>query len=160
MTEAIDRYDGFAVNPGNSFLFGDFNITAIPMYAPDYTSGVPSNHPREANWTSFIIDIDGFKILHSGDAKYMEEYEELTGTIDLALLSINFDPTWGGVNESLLPIVDAINMIRPKYTIPINTIDVVRETFVADYCTLIEHSDCEILNLGYWTSCTIAIDGN
>lgn len=160
MTEAIDRYDGLGVNPGDSFLFGDFNITAFPMYAPDYTNGVTSNHPREFNWTSFIIDIDGFKILHTGDAKYMDEYEELAGTIDLAFLSINFDITWGRLNMSLLPIVDAINTIQPHYTIPVNGIDGVRETFVSEYFLLVESPDCEILNLGYWTSCTIEMDEN
>jgi L-ascorbate metabolism protein UlaG (beta-lactamase superfamily) len=160
MTEAIDRYDGLGVNPGDSFLYGDFNITAFPMYAPDYPNGVTSNHPREFNWTSFVVDIGGFKILHTGDAKYMDEYEELTGTIDLAFLSINFDITWGGLNESLLPIVDAINTIQPRYTIPVNGIDGVRETFVSEYCLLVESSYCEVLNLGYWTSCTIAIDGD
>jgi L-ascorbate metabolism protein UlaG (beta-lactamase superfamily) len=160
MTEAIDRYDGVGVNPGDSIMYGDFNITAFPMYAPDYTNGVTSNHPREANWTSFIIDIDGFRILHTGDAKYMDEYDELTGTIDLAILSINFDITWGGLNESLLPIIDAINTIQPKYTIPVNSVDGVRETFVSEYYLLIESSDCEVLNLGYWTSCIIEIEGN
>jgi len=158
MTEAIDRYDGFGVNPGDSFLFGDINITAFPMYASDYPSGIVSNHPRAFNWTSFIIDIDGFKILHTGDAKYMEEYEELTGTIDLAILSINFDPTWGRLNESLLPIVDAIDSIQPRFTIPVNTIDIVRETFISEYSILVESPDCEVLNLGYWTDYTFEID--
>ncbi|MHA2143801.1 MAG: MBL fold metallo-hydrolase [Candidatus Thorarchaeota archaeon] len=105
MTEAIDRYDGLGVNPGDSFLVGDINITAFYQYLPDYPSGLPTFHPRSANWTSFIIDIDGFTIFHAGDTKYIDEYQELTDTIDVAFLPIYFDPGWGGLNNSLLPIV-------------------------------------------------------
>ncbi|MHA2163845.1 MAG: MBL fold metallo-hydrolase, partial [Candidatus Thorarchaeota archaeon] len=83
MTNAIETHDGYGVNPGDSILVGDINITTFYMYLHDYPDDSQSAHPRENNWVSYIIDIDGFKIFHAGDAKYMDEYEELAGTIDV-----------------------------------------------------------------------------
>jgi L-ascorbate metabolism protein UlaG (beta-lactamase superfamily) len=158
MTHAIELYDGLGVNPGDSFLVGDINITAFHMYTPDYDA-LPSSHPRATNSTSYIININGFTIFHAGDAKYMDEYEELTGTIDVAFLGIYFDSLFGALNESLLPIVDAIDMIQPNYTIPVHFTDENREIFMAEYSILIENTNCEILNLPYWTSRTFVIGG-
>lgn len=160
MTEAIERFDGFGVNPGDSFLVGDINITAFPLYLDDYSSGAPTFHPRESNWTSFIIDIDGFRIFHAGDTKYIDEYEELTGTIDLAYLPIYFDPGLGALNASLLPIVDSIDMIQPRTTILTHFTTNNLETFISEYSILVETSSCEILNLQYFTSRTFEIQGN
>jgi L-ascorbate metabolism protein UlaG (beta-lactamase superfamily) len=159
MTDAIDRFHGVGVNPGDSFLVGDINITAFPLYLDDYESGLPTFHPRAANWTSFIIDINGFTIFHAGDTKYIDEYEELTDTIDLAFLPIYFDAGLGALNASLLPIVDTINMIQPTYTILTHFTDPNRETFMSEYSMLIENPDCEILNYAYFTSHTFDILG-
>ncbi|MFW9870702.1 MAG: MBL fold metallo-hydrolase [Candidatus Thorarchaeota archaeon] len=160
MTDAIERFDGLGVDPGDSFLVGEINFTAFRMYMPDYPSGLDSGHPKAANWTSFIIDIDGFRIYHAGDAKYMEELEELTGTIDLAFLPIYWDTGYGPLNESLLPIVDAIDLLQPKTTIPTHFFDIYRETFITEYSILVQSPDCEILNLEYWTTCTYELDAN
>ena len=151
MTHAIERFNGTGVNPGDTFRVGDINITAFHLYLPDYWSGLPSAHPRSANWTSYIIEIDGFTIFHAGDAKYIPEYEELTGTIDLAFLPIYFDPGLGPLNASLLPIVDAIDMIQPRIVIPTHFTNENREIFMSEYSILVESSATEILNLPYYT---------
>ncbi|TFH02227.1 MAG: MBL fold metallo-hydrolase [Candidatus Thorarchaeota archaeon] len=152
MTQAIDRFNGTGVNPGDSIMFGDINITAFYLYLPDYSSGLPTFHPRAANWTSFLIEIDGFTIYHAGDNKYIPEYEELTGTIDVAFLPIYFDPGLGPLNESLLPIVDAIDMIQPRVVIPTHFTDPNREIFMTEYSILVENTITEILNLPYFTT--------
>ena len=152
MTQALDRFNGTGVDPGDSLMVGDIHITAFHMYLEDYPSGLPSNHQRSANWTSFIIEIDGFTIFHAGDAKYMEEYEELTGTIDLAFLPIYFDPGLGTLNESLLPIVDAIDLLQPRFVIPTHFNDANRETFISEYSILVESPTTEILNLPYYST--------
>jgi len=152
MTHAIERFNGTGVNPGESFMVGDINITAFHLYLDDYPSGLPSAHPSSANWTSFLIEIDGFTIFHAGDAKYMPEYEELTGTIDLAFLPIYFDPGYGAINESLLPIVDAIDMIQPRIVIPTHFNALTHETFFTEYSILVENTITEILNIPYYTT--------
>ena len=154
MTEAIERHNGLGVNPGDSFLVGDINVTAFHLYMPDYPHELPSSHPKEANWTSYIIEIDGFKIFHAGDAKYMAELEELTGTIDVAFLPIYFDGGYGALNESLLPTVGATDILQPRYVIPMHYVDPNLEIFMSEYSILIENTDCEILALPYFTSFT------
>ena len=158
MTDAIERFNGTGVNPGDSFMVGDINITAFYLYLPDYSSGLPTFHPRAANWTSFIIEIDGFTIFLAGDTKYIPEYEELTGTIDVAFLPIYFDPGLGSLNESLLPIVNAINTIQPRIIIPTHFTDANLETFMTEYTILVESPSTEILNLPYYTIVTYEIN--
>lgn len=152
MTHAIDRFNGTGVTPGDSNMFGDINITAFDLYVPDYPSGLPTFHPQSANWTSFLIEIDGFTIYHAGDNKYIPEYEQLTGKIDVAFLPIYFDPGFGALNESLLPIVEAIDMIQPTIVIPTHFTDLNREIFIDEYCILIENTVTEVLNLSYFTT--------
>jgi len=160
MTEPLERFDGLGVNPGDSFLVGDINITAFHMYMPDYPSGLDTFHPKSANWTSYIIDIDGFTIFHAGDSKYMEELGELTGTIDLAFIAIFNDPGYGPLNASLLPAVDAINLLQPRITIPVHFTNPNRETFISEYSILVESPDCEILNWEYYTTRIFVADEN
>lgn len=152
MTHAIDRFNGTGVNPGDSIMFGDINITAFDLYAPDYSSGLPTFHPREANWTSFLITIDGFTIYHAGDNKYIPEYEQLTGKVDVAFLPIYFDVGFGVLNESLLPIVEAIDMIQPRFVIPTHFTNPNRAIFIDEYSILVENTITEILNLPYFTT--------
>lgn len=159
MTDAVERFDGLGVNPGDSFMVGAINITAFHMYMPDYDERI-SAHPRAANATSYIIEIAGFTIFHAGDSKYMDELAELTGTIDVAFLPIYFDPGYGALNESLHPVVDAINLIQPNYTIPTHFTELNRETFSSEYSILVENPSCEILNLPFFTSQTFAIGGD
>ncbi|MFW9787739.1 MAG: MBL fold metallo-hydrolase [Candidatus Thorarchaeota archaeon] len=159
MTDAIDRFDGVGVNPGDSFLVEGINITAFPLYLPDYPSGVQSVHPESANWTSFIIDIDGFTIYHAGDNKYIDEYEELVGSIDLAFLPIYFDGGLGDLNASLYPIVQSINVIQPTYTIPTHFAGDNRETFLSEYSILVENPTNEILDVPYFTFLTFTSEG-
>ena len=152
MTHAIDRFNGTGVNPGDTIMFGDINITAFHLYVPDYSSGLPTFHPRSANWTSFLIEIDGFTIYHAGDNKYIDEYEQLTGKIDVAFLPIYFDPGFGPLNESLLPIVEAIDMIQPRIVIPTHFTDPNREIFIDEYSILVENTITETLNLPYFST--------
>ncbi|MHA1904342.1 MAG: MBL fold metallo-hydrolase [Candidatus Thorarchaeota archaeon] len=152
MTNEVEIHEGLGVNPGDSFLVGDINITAFYMYLPDYPYGLQSAHPRENNWTSYIIDIDGFKIFHAGDAKYMDEYEEIAGTIDVVFLPIYWDPFFGGYNESFLPVVDAIETIQPDYLVPTHFQSAQLETFVSTFGTQVEDYNCVLLDLAYFES--------
>jgi len=151
MTDAIDRFDGFGVNPGDTFQVGDINITAFCMYMPDYAEN-PSFHQKSSNWTSFIIEIDGFRIYHAGDSKYMEELGELTGTIDVAFLPIYYDPGYGPLNESLYPIVEAIELLQPNYTIPVHFNDYTHLMFFSEYSILVDNPNCEILEWEWFDS--------
>ena len=152
MTTQLERYNNsLGVKPGDSFLYRGINITAFDLYLDNYPSGALSAHPKNNNWTSYIIDIDGFIIFHAGDAKYMEEYEEFPVDIDVAFLPIYFDPGYGVKNESLAPIIQVIETIKPDYCIPTHWYFSDNELFMQDYVPLLE-DDCEVMNLGFFES--------
>jgi L-ascorbate metabolism protein UlaG (beta-lactamase superfamily) len=159
MTVQIERHDAIGLNPGDSHQVGDINITAFYMYTHDRPS-LPSSHPKETNWTSYIIDIEGFKIFHGGDAKYMEEYEGLTEVFDVAFLPIYWDGAMGLIDVSLSPIVEVVEAIRPKNMVPTHYSSFENDTFISDYGSQIESAGCEILNLAFFEYVTFTLDDN
>jgi hypothetical protein len=88
----------------------------------------------------------------------MEELGELTGSIDVAFLPIYFDPGYGPLSESLHPVVEAIELLQPNFTIPFHFNDYTRTTFFSDYSFLVENPNCEILNFAHFTSRTFELD--
>lgn len=141
MSDAIALYDGVGVNPGDELEFGAIQVTAFYAYYP--SDGVtPSIHPRENNWTSYIIDVGGFTIFHSGDSRNIEEYSQLTGTIDVALLCI--------VCQTGSDVVDSLEVIQPRYFVPIHYTMLSREVFFVNYALSI--TNCIIISLEYYQS--------
>ncbi len=105
MVEAIATFDGIGLSPEEKVEINDrISLTAFYLYSYEPL------HPLEANWTSFIIDIDGFVFFISGDSALIPEYEQLTGLIDVAIL--NYVPN---LLMNTTEIVDAINIIEPRY---------------------------------------------
>ncbi|MHA1960388.1 MAG: MBL fold metallo-hydrolase [Candidatus Thorarchaeota archaeon] len=158
MTQELNRHDGIGVTPGDHVQVGDINITAFFMYTfnPAGYEDVPASHPAEANWTSYIIDIDGFTIFHAGDSKNIDEYQQLTGTIDVAMLPLG--P--GCQSMADREIVSALEVIEPGYYIPIHF----NGNDAEEYCSLFgdlinQNTDCEILELAHFESHTFQVDG-
>jgi L-ascorbate metabolism protein UlaG (beta-lactamase superfamily) len=162
MTVQIERHDGIGLNPGDpgdSHQVGEINITAFYMYTLDRPS-MPSSHPKDVNWTSYIIDIDGFKIFHAGDAKFMEEYEGLTEVFDVVFLPIYWDGAMGLIDVSLGPIVEVVEEIQPKNMVPTHYSAFENDTFISDYGSQIENAGCTLLNLAFFESFTFTLDDN
>ncbi|NHJ39940.1 MAG: MBL fold metallo-hydrolase, partial [Asgard group archaeon] len=87
MSQEISINLGTGVNPEDEFQVGHISITAFYMYTLPLGE-YPASHPQEANWTSYIIDIDGFVFFHAGDSKNIQEYEDISGMVDVALLPL------------------------------------------------------------------------
>jgi L-ascorbate metabolism protein UlaG (beta-lactamase superfamily) len=138
MSDAIALYDGVGVNPGDELEFGDITVTAFYAYYP----GDGSSHPHENNWTSYIIDVGGFTFFHSGDSRPIEEHSQLAGTIDVALLCLDCQ-----IGEG---IVDIVEVIQPRYFVPMHYSMLMREIFLANHAPLI--TNCIIINLEYYQS--------
>ena len=148
MSAEVTEYGAVGVVPGDSVLVGDINITAFYMYttAPE---GYVASHPREANWTSYIIDIHGFTIFHAGDSKNITEYNQLTGTIDVALLPLG--P--GCQSMTGMEVVDAIAKLQPGHFIPIHATNLNAELFVSAYeDEIAEVSECHPFWLEHFAS--------
>ncbi|MBN1330173.1 MAG: MBL fold metallo-hydrolase [Candidatus Heimdallarchaeota archaeon] len=133
-----------AVVPEDQFQVGFIKITAFYMYTfavPPY----PASHPRENNYTSYIIDIDGFTIFHAGDSKNIQEYELIADQIDVALLPLGPGcQTMAGIE-----IIDVLDIIQPSFYIPIHFDTATYESFVLSFGHMI---DCELIELKYFSS--------
>ena len=142
MSAEIIAHGGVGVNPGDEFTIGHISIQAFYEYALE--GGLYPNHPRESNWTSYIVDINGFTIFHAGDSADIEEYAQLTGTIDVALLPI--------LVFNSQDVLDSLDTIQPDYFIPVHYGGGgYAQTFADTYRDQIA---CDILVLAEFTSHT------
>jgi len=149
MEDEIERHDGTGVVLGDEVTVGSITVTAFHMYTYSPTGVDPATHPTESNYTAYIVDVDGFTIFHAGDSKNIPEYEELTRTIDVALLPLG--P--GCQTMADTEIVDAIRAIEPGHFVPIHFTGRANDQFVRRYRILIESgTECEIINLNHYTS--------
>ncbi len=147
MTSFITGYNGTGVKPGDTFNIGPIKITAFYMYtfAP---LGYVSSHPQESNYTSYIIDIDGFTFFHAGDSSNIPEYSQITDLINVALL-----PLGPGCQTMVdQDVVNAIDTINPEYFIPIHYAEGADLMFLNNYGTAAENCGCEIVHLNYFES--------
>ncbi|NHJ41286.1 MAG: MBL fold metallo-hydrolase [Asgard group archaeon] len=145
MSAEIAYHDGIGVNPGDEIAIGPITVTAYYMYTLPVDE-FPASHPKEANWTSYIIDINGFTFFHAGDSKNIPEYEDIAGTIDVALL-----PLGPGCQTMVdMEVVEAAEALEASYLIPIHFGEGIPETFIANYGQYLEN--CEIIHIEYWSS--------
>jgi len=150
MEDEIDRHDGTGVVPGDEVSVGAITVTAFHMYTFSVTGGA-ATHPAESNYVSYIVDIGGFTIFHAGDSKNIPEYEELAGTIDVALLPLGPGCQTMADDE----VVDAILVIEPSYFVPIHFTEGNNDRFVSRFGDSIEAGTyCEVCNLDHYTSYT------
>jgi L-ascorbate metabolism protein UlaG (beta-lactamase superfamily) len=151
MSNQIRIHDGVGVAPGDEFEVGDIKVTAFYMYTFSPDGSTEASHPKESHYTSYIIDIDGFTIFHSGDSKNIPEYTELTGTIKVALLPLG--PGCQTMCDTEL--VNVVQLIKPDYLIPIHYTDDSYRQFNSIYKRMIESTtDCTVCSLEYFTSQT------
>lgn len=156
MSAEVTAHDAVAVNPLDTVHVGDITITAFYMYTEIWIDGERfASHPSEANWTSYIIDINGFKIFHAGDTKNITEYETITGEVDVALLPLG--P--GCQSMAGIEVVDAIGKLQPDFFIPIHfQYNLQSELFIQAYADEIaDCSDCTPIYLKYWSSYTFEV---
>lgn len=154
MLSEASLYGATSVKPEDTFLINTINITCFYMYTmPDSPD---SSHPQENNYTSYIIDIDGFKLFHAGDSWNIDEYEQLTGEIDLVFLPLG--P--GCQTMTGADVVSVITTIEPSYFIPIHFGEDAKETFITSYEGMIEYSGCELIDLDYYESYIFGLSGS
>ncbi len=146
MSVELAVHDGIGVNPGDVLEFGNIKITAFYMYTLPVDI-YPASHPKAANWTSYLIDVDGFTFFHAGDSKNIDEYSQLTGLVNVALLPLG--P--GCQTMTDMEVVDALNTIEGQYFIPIHYGGGACQLFIANYGSYVM-SECQIIHLEYWES--------
>ncbi|MHA2247106.1 MAG: MBL fold metallo-hydrolase [Candidatus Hodarchaeales archaeon] len=139
-------YEANLVIPEDTFEINNFSVRCFYMYTMPGSD--QSSHPQSNNYTSYIIEIEGFTIFHAGDSWNIEEYEELTGDIDLVLLPLG--P--GCQTMTDVDVVSVIETIEPNYFIPIHFTDDAKDSFIDLYRDSVEDLGCQLIDLDYYDS--------
>ena len=149
MSEEVLLYEAYPVVPEDTFVVNNISVRCFYMYT---MPGSPdSTHPQSHNYTSYIIEIEGFTIFHAGDSWNIEEYQQLTGEIDLVFLPLGPGcQTMAGID-----VVSVIQIIEPSYFIPIHFTEEGRATFLFFFLDDVENSGCQLINLDYYSSCNV-----
>jgi L-ascorbate metabolism protein UlaG (beta-lactamase superfamily) len=98
------------IKPGESIKLNRVKMEAIPAYSS-------SAHPNSAGWVGYVIELNGFRIYHSGDSGFTPEMSTLTN-IDIAFVTVR-EPYMMSPKE----VIQSINVFKPKILIPIHWIE-------------------------------------
>ncbi|MDM8540470.1 MBL fold metallo-hydrolase [Desulfococcaceae bacterium HSG9] len=96
------------MKPGDVLTVDGIKIETVPSYNTD-----KQFHPKENGWLGFIIEIQGVRIYHAGDADFIPEMKDLN--VDIALL-----PVSGTYVMTAAQAVEAALAINPKLAIPMH----------------------------------------
>ena len=130
------------LNPGEHLDLEYFKVTAIPAYNThrfrDPETQTPF-HPKSSGHIGPILNIDGVRIYHAGDADKIPEMENLKPTIALI-------PVSGTYVMDVEEAVEAAKLIKADITIPMHVGRGIGElSFVDDFKKLLP--DMEIVTL-------------
>ncbi len=96
------------VKPGETLDLGNVKIKAVPSYNTD-----TDFHPKKNGWLGFIVETEGLKVYHAGDADFIPEMKDFE--VDIALL-----PVSGTYVMTADQAVKAALAINPKVAIPMH----------------------------------------
>ncbi len=96
------------MKPGEVLTVDSIKIETVPSYNTD-----KEFHPKENGWLGFIIEIQGVRIYHAGDADFIPEMKDLS--VDIALL-----PVSGTYVMTAVQAAEAALAINPKLAIPMH----------------------------------------
>ena len=102
------------VRPGDKLSIKGIDIEAVPAYnLTKFRSPGNPFHPKEAGHVGFIVEINGIRIYHTGDADIIPEMESVE--TDVVLI-----PVSGTYVMTAEEAVEAVKLIQPKLAIPMH----------------------------------------
>jgi L-ascorbate metabolism protein UlaG (beta-lactamase superfamily) len=96
------------VKPNETVEVDGIKIDTVPSYNTD-----KDFHPQSNEWLGFIVNVEGVRIYHTGDADFIPEMNDLK--VDIALL-----PVSGTYVMDSNQAVEAAMAIKPKLAIPMH----------------------------------------
>jgi L-ascorbate metabolism protein UlaG (beta-lactamase superfamily) len=96
------------LKPGEMIDVAGVKVTAVPSYNID-----KAFHPKSNEWLGFVVEMDGVKIYHAGDADFIPEMKELD--VDIALI-----PVSGTYVMDADQAIEAARAIKPKIAVPMH----------------------------------------
>jgi len=98
------------IAPGEKLKAAGIEITAVPAYNTDEDAP----HPKESGYVGYVINYRGVRLYVSGDTSFIPEMSGLEN-IDIAFFNIRDFYCMSGEEA-----VQAIEVIKPKYLIPVH----------------------------------------
>ncbi len=103
-------------------------------------------HPKVQKWLSYLVELDGIKIFHTGDSDAIKEFEEVK--TDILLI-----PVSGHYVMSDEEAAGLTNIIKPKLAVPMHWGDIIGERSNAQKFASLAKCEVKILkpseNLNY-----------
>lgn len=99
------------VEPLKSYSSNGIRFTTLPAY--NNQKERMQFHPRSNGWVSYILEVNGIKIFHSGDTDHVKEMDTLD--VDVAMLSIG-----GTYTMDVDQAIEAAKKIKAKRFIPMH----------------------------------------
>jgi L-ascorbate metabolism protein UlaG (beta-lactamase superfamily) len=96
------------LKPGDRLTVDSVTIEAVPSYNTD-----KDFHPKANDWLGFVVELEGVKVYHAGDADFIPEMKDLE--VDIALL-----PVSGTYVMRSDQAVQAALALNPKLAIPMH----------------------------------------
>lgn len=96
------------IAPGESITVDDVKVEGVPSYNTD-----KDFHPKKNAWLGFIVETEGVRIYHAGDADFIPEMKDFE--VDIALL-----PVSGTYVMTADQAIEAALAIQPKLAIPMH----------------------------------------
>lgn len=96
------------LKPGGSVTVDEVKVEGVPSYNTD-----KDFHPKKNGWLGFVVEVEGVRIYHAGDADFIPEMKDLK--VDIALL-----PVSGTYVMTSDQAVKAALAIKPKLAIPMH----------------------------------------
>ena len=104
------EFNIYVIKPSERIKLNRVKIDAVPAYSS-------SAHPNSAGWVGYVIELNGFRIYHSGDSGLTPEMSSLKN-IDIAFVTVR-EPYMMSPKE----VIQSINEFKPKIIIPIHWIE-------------------------------------
>ncbi len=117
--------------PGGAKELNGIKLEAIKAYNID-----KEFHPKSNDWLGVVVDVDGFRVYHTGDTDVIPEMKELS-KIDVALI-----PVGGTYTMTSEEAASAIKLFNPKMAIPMHWGDIIGGE--EDAKKFKEYADCDV----------------
>lgn len=111
----------FVVMPMNTYMIDDITFKTISAYNID-----KNFHPKENNWVSYIITMNGTSYYIMGDTDLTPEAKKVKA-------DVLFIPIGGTYTMNKEEAVELTNIIEPKIAVPVHYGKVVGSKIDADY---------------------------
>lgn len=135
LESGIKRENIICVKPNESYNVKDISFQTIPAYNTNKTF-----HPKENNWTGYLVNIEGTTYYIAGDTDITEENRRVK-------CDVAFVPVGGIYTMDYREAATLVNEIKPKIAIPIHygAITGTKEDGIKFSSLLNDDIDCEIL---------------